>query len=162
MQVAFTLWMGKDGSDVLVEGLPNAMAGQPAALKGPAKFRVDATALCVLLGDSTYGKYLPNGDGASVVQNGTAWVVAGGAKAGKVQLDKEGNVDEAKAGVNASGLKLSYKAQDGTFKGSFKAYASEKGKPKANSVNVTGVMIGDKGYGMATIKKLGGVAVTIE
>ena len=40
-------------------------------------------------------------------------------------------VDEAKAGENPSGLKLTYKAKDGTFKGSFKAYADVGGKPKA-------------------------------
>jgi hypothetical protein len=37
-----------------------------------------------------------------------------------------------------------------------------KGKPNATTVNVTGVMIGDKGYGVATIKKKGSVIVSIE
>ena len=54
---------------------------------------------------------------------------------------------------NMSGLKLTYKAKDGSFKGSFKVYNLEKGKIKSYTVNVTGVMIGAKGYGTATIKK---------
>ena len=158
--LAFMLWMGKDGNDIMVDGLDNATVGQPAALREGATLRMDASALCSLLSDSTYGAYLPNG--VAVEQKGTKWVVAGGAKAGKVQLGKDGNVDATKAGANASGLKLTYKAKDGTFKGSFKAYDSVKGKPNATTVNVTGVMIGDKGYGVATIKKKGSVIVSIE
>ena len=62
---------------------------------------------------------------------------------------------------NPSTLKLTYKAKDGTFKGSFKAYADVNGRPKATTVNVTGVLIDGVGYGTATIKKVGGVPVTI-
>lgn len=62
---------------------------------------------------------------------------------------------------NPSGLKLTYKAKDGTFKGSFKAYADVNGRPKATTVNVTGVLVEGVGYGAATIKKLGGVSVTV-
>ena len=100
-----------------------------------------------------YGEYLPNG--IDVAANGTKWIVAGGVKAGKVAFVKGGNtVDESKLGTNPSGLKLTYKQKDGTFKGSFKAYNLESnGKIKAYTANVTGVMIGAKGYGTATIKK---------
>jgi hypothetical protein len=72
------------------------------------------------------------------------------------------NVDSSKAGENPSGLKLTYKAKDGTFKGSFKVYCDVGGKLKATSVTVTGVQIGSKGYGTATIKGQGSVPVTIE
>ncbi|MBP5510403.1 MAG: VWA domain-containing protein [Kiritimatiellae bacterium] len=158
--LAFMLWMGKDGNDVMIEGLDNATVGQPAALKGGAAFRMDISALTSILGDSTYGTYLPSG--IAVEQKGTKWLVANGAKAGRVQLGKDGNVDAKKAGANASGLKLTYKVKDGTFKGSFKAYANVRGKPTATTVRVTGVMIGDKGYGVATIAKKGSVTVAIE
>ena len=89
--------------------------------------------------------------------------MAGGAKAGKVAFVKGGNtVDESKLGANPSGLKLTYKQKDGTFNGSFKMYCLENGKIKAYTASVTGVMIGTKGYGTATVKKVGSVAVTIE
>ena len=70
--------------------------------------------------------------------------------------------DEAKTGENPSGLKLTYKAKEGTFKGSFKAYADVGGKPKSTTVNVSGVVVGGVGYGAATVKKVGGVPVKIE
>ena len=38
----------------------------------------------------------------------------------------------------------------------------EKGKLKSVAVGVTGVMVGKVGYGTATVKKLGSVAVRIE
>ena len=63
---------------------------------------------------------------------------------------------------NPSALKLTYKAKDGTFKGTFKAYSEVNGKPKATTVKVTGVLIDGIGYGTATIKKVGGLHVTVE
>ena len=47
----------------------------------------------------------------------------------------------------------SAKAKDGTFKGTFKAYTLVKGKPKATTVNVSGILVGDKGYGTLSVKK---------
>ena len=75
---------------------------------------------------------------------------------------RNGIVDDSKAGTNPSGLKLTYSAKDGSFKGSFKAYSVVGGKLKATTVNVSGVMIGGKGYGTASVKKLGSLPVTIE
>ena len=100
--------------------------------------------------------YIP--DGVKVTPNGGKWVFP---KAGKVTY-KDGAPDKSKLGENPSGLKLSYKAKDGSFKGSFKVYAVDGGKAKATTVNVTGVMVGATGYGTATIKGKGSVAVTIE
>ena len=95
-----------------------------------------------------YADYLP--DGLSVSPVGAKWLVAGGAKAGKVALDrKTGEIDETRLGANPSGLKLAYTAKTGAFK----AYAQESGKIKAYTVNVAGVMVGDRGYGTATLKK---------
>ena len=59
-------------------------------------------------------------------------------------------------------LKLTYKAKDGTFKGTFKAYRDVKGRAKKVTVSVSGVMIDGVGYGTATIKKVGSVPITIE
>jgi len=41
-------------------------------------------------------------------------------------------------------------------------YANNGGRLKATTVNVTGVMVGGKGYGTVIIKKVGSVGVTIE
>ena len=141
-----------DGS-VEVVGLDGAVAGKAGMLRSGATFRMDGAAGVRAL-PGLYGECLP--DGIDVVASGTRWVVAGGAKAGKLALVKgTSEIDLAKSKFtdNMSGLKLTYKAKDGSFKGSFKAYNLENGKIKSYTVNVTGVMIGDKGYGTATIKK---------
>ena len=150
--LAFNLWLRADGS-VEIAGLDGATAGKAEALKSGAAFRMDGAALAQAL-PGLYGDYLPGG--LSVAQSGTKWVVAGDAKAGKLKLLKDSSeIDREKSKFtdNMSGLKLTYKAKDGSFKGSFKAYALENGKLKSYTVNVTGVMVGDTGYGEATLKK---------
>lgn len=152
---AFTLWLDDGGIDVV--GLDGgAVADTARPLKAGAKFNIGdagAALLAALGGKGTlYGEYLP--DGLSVAQSGKKWIVADGAKAGKVMVNrKTGEIDEAKHGVNPSGLKLTYTEKSGSFKGSFKVYNLENGKVKSYTVNVTGVMIGDVGYGTATLKK---------
>ena len=131
--------------------------GKPGTLKAGAKFGIDADAFAAAWGRRTL-PYLPNG--VAITEAGGRWTLP---KAGKVVYERgTTNVDPTKAGENPSALKLTYKAKDGTFKGSFKAYADVNGKPKATTVNVTGVMIGNVGYGAATVKKVGGVPVTID
>ena len=65
-------------------------------------------------------------------------------------------VDTSK-GANLSGLKLTYTPKKGTFKGSFNVYALEGAgaatKLKKHKLNVTGVVVGGVGYGVATCKK---------
>ena len=129
--------------------------GKPGTLKSGAEFHMDE-----VLGEAKYAKYLP--DGLAVAQNGTKWIVAGGAKAGKVQLAKDGTVDATKLLDNPSALKLTYTAKTGAFKGSFKVYSDVNGKPKGVTVNGTGVLVDGVGYGAATIKKVGSVSVTIK
>ena len=51
------------------------------------------------------------------------------------------------------GLKLTYRQKDGSFKGSFKAYAVANGKLKGYTVSVAGVMVGNVGHGTATLKR---------
>ena len=151
-KIAFIVWLPLGGGTAAVTGLADAIVGKPGTLKGGAKFRMGAT-----LGDAKYADYLPNG--VPVTVNGAKWTLP---KAGKVQLAKDGTVDAAKLLDNPSALKLTYTAKTGAFKGSFKAYAEVNGKPKATTVNVTGVLIDGVGYGAATVKKVGGVVVTIE
>ena len=160
MNLAFTLSLpkslnGQDARSPMVDGLTDAVVGKPGLLKDGAKFRLGAP-----VGDAKYAEYLPNGVSVS---GGAKWSVASGATAGKVVYARGTTmVDTTKLGANPSGLKLTYNAKDGTFKGSFKAYADLNGKPKATTVNVAGVLVNGIGYGTATTKKVGSVPVTVE
>ena len=99
-----------------------------------------------------YSDLLP--DGLEIAVKGTKLTVP---KAGKVVMDRYGDIDYDKAGDNPSGLKLSYKAKDGTFTGSFKAYVDYNGRLKTVTVSVSGLIIEGIGYGTATVKKIGSV-----
>ena len=156
--LAFTLWLSRDGSTAIVEGLgDDAKAGKPGVLGKDAAFHVSkAAALWSSISGTLLTDYIP--DGVEVPSKGGKWALP---KAGKV-VYKNGSVDESKLGKNPSGLKLTYKAKDGSFKGSFKVYAVNGGKAKATTVSVTGVMVKGVGRGTATIKGKGGITVTIE
>lgn len=151
----FTLWLSKGESKAEVFGLGNAVAGKPGSLAPGSEFHVSSD-------DPLWGgisgflpEFLP--DGLAVQQSGAKWSVA---KAGKISY-KNGTFDTSKKGENPSGLKLSYKAKDGTFKGSFKVYSLQNGKLKSVSANVNGVLVGSEAVGTATIKKVGGVPVSV-
>lgn len=66
-------------------------------------------------------------------------------------------VDDTKGKTNLSGLKLTYVAKKGIFKGSFKAYALEekngKTKLKKYTVSVIGLVVDGKGVGEASCKR---------
>ena len=171
VNLSFCLWLDAKGEKAEVRGAtvgassPRMIAGNPGPIASGAKFWLDEAAVGKMKEwlKGLYADYLPKG--LAVAQSGTKWTVADGDKAGKLVLDKAtGALDLAKSKItdNTSGLKLTYKEKDGTFKGSFKVYNLESGKIKSYTANVTGVMIGSTGYGTATIKKLGTVAVTIE
>ena len=158
--LGFATWLSRDGNKVAVEGLgTGVLAGKSGVLAANAKFRIPKAASVWAQAGKPLTGYLP--DGVAVSQSGTRWVVAGGAKAGKLAM-KGGVLDDSKAGANPSGLKLTYKAKDGSFKGSFKAYADVGGKLKATTVNVTGVMVNGVGHGTATVKGVGSVSVEIK
>ena len=120
--ISFALWLPLDGGEVVVSGLgDDVISGRGGALKSGAEFRIDADEFAAVTGIDAL-PYLP--DGVSVEQSGSKWVVAGGAKAGKVVYQRgTQEIDESKLGENPSGLKLTYKKADGSFKGSFKVYA---------------------------------------
>ena len=73
------------------------------------------------------------------------------------EASEKGLVVDTAKGSNLSGLKLTYTPKKGTFKGSFSVYALEGAgsatKLKKYKVNVTGVVVGGVGYGVATSKK---------
>ena len=157
--LAFVLWLARDGRTAAVEGLGgNVVVGRPEALAAGARFHIDVAEFSSAMGQDVL-PYLP--DGIAVEQKGAKWIVAGGAKAGKV-VYKNGEVDASKLGENPSGLKLTYKSKDGSFKGSFKAYTLTGGKLKATTVNVSGFLVDGVGYGTAAVKGKGSVVVTVE
>ncbi len=156
-RLAFNVWLplemnGLAARSTSVVGLgEGVIVGKPETLKAGATFKLGDG-----MGDAKYEAYLPNG---MAVGGFAKWTLP---KAGKVQLAKDGAVDEAKLGENPSALKLTYKAKDGSFKGSFKVYADANGKPKATTVKVMGVLVNGTGYGAATVKGGLGVAVRVE
>ena len=164
--LSFCLWLSADGAvghqgATSVTSLSGMTVGKAGKLGSGAKFTLEpATGFANLSGQLR--DYLPNGVG--VAQSGRKWIVANGAKAGKPVLDKKTGVLDlvkSKFTANMSGLKLTYKEKDGTFTGSFRVYCRENGKIKPYTAKVTGVMIGTQGYGMATVKNAGTVAVAI-
>ncbi len=161
MKLAFTLWLGEDGTVEVAN--PSGVDGdvmvarQAGGLASGAKFSLDAASVSALV-PGALADLLP--DGLKVDMSGTKFSIA---KAGKVKLTKDkSGIDESKLGDNPSGLKLTYKAKDASFKGSFSVYTLSGGKLKKTKVNVVGVVIGGVGYGTATIKKVGSIPVTIE
>ena len=98
-----------------------------------------------------------------VVTSGKKWSCGGTPSVKYKKVDGEyelvGLDDENKP--NVSGLKVTFDAKKGTFKGSFKVYATnegsiEKGKPKLKSFtfSLTGRVSGGQCVGTATCKKL--------
>ena len=148
----FTLWLPIGGLKVESLGLEDAVSGMPESLAGAAKFHVSADEPLWQNIAGFRPEFLPDG-----IDVGAGWKVA---KAGKVSY-KNGAFDTSKEGDNPSGLKLSYKAKDGTFKGSFKVYSLQNGKLKSVTASVNGVLVGSEAMGTATVKKVGGVPVSI-
>ncbi|MBP5509779.1 MAG: hypothetical protein J6Z49_02550, partial [Kiritimatiellae bacterium] len=65
-------------------------------------------------------------------------------------------------GANVSGLKLTYTAKTGLFKGSFTVYAVKGGKLVKTKFTVNGAVTDGIGYGTAVLKGNGSVAVSVE
>ena len=156
--LSFVLWLSRDGKTTMVEGLGDGvLVGNAGTLADGAVFSVPTdAALWSAIPGTVLTKYLPKS--VPVTKKGTKWTLP---KVGRITM-KKGVIDVSKAGENPSGLKLTYKAKDGTFKGSFKVYAENKGKLKATTVNVTGFLLNGIGFGTATIKKVGSVSIRIE
>jgi len=166
VNLAFTIWLPIDGGNAEVIGLgDNAIIGKAGTLKNGAKFIIDGDiGASIETEDERTLELLP--DNETITVSKSKWLVADGIKAAKVAYKKgEFTITEGKKGagiVNPSGLKLTYKSKDGSFSGSFTAYAIVKGKLKKHKATVEGILIGDVGYGTITIKKVGTWAVTIK
>ncbi len=156
---SYTLWLKNDGSLASVAESESALVGKPGTLASGAQFVIDDVPALVGLVPGMLTDMLPTN--VTVKAVGTKWTLP---KAGKV-VYKRGTteIDTTKLGDNPSGLKLSYKSKDGSFKGSFKVYANNAGRLKATTVNVTGTVIDGVGYGTAAIKGASGsIPVTVK
>lgn len=103
-------------------------------------------------------EWLPGG--VDIAANGARWTLP---KAGTVKYSRVDEAFVATSEENPSGLKLSFAAKTGTFKGSFKAYGElSETRLKKYTATVTGGVVDGVGYGTATIKKIGSVPVVIE
>ena len=113
--------------------------------------------------DGSEYRLLPYSENAEAVTIGAKWSVA---KAGRVKIVKDRATKTsslvATGAGNMSGLKLSYQAKTGVFKGSFTAYTVVNSKLKKHKFAVTGVAVGGTGTGIAVCKKAGvAVGVTV-
>lgn len=99
--------------------------------------------------------------GVEVIVSGTKWKLP---KADTVKFLRDEEAYEIVRDYgNPAGLKLTYAAKTGTFKGSFKVYAvTDAGKSKKHTATVNGAVLDGVGYGTAVIKKVGAVPVVIE
>ena len=124
---------------------------------GSAVAAVEPGDLSVFTG-TVLSEFLPTNEVVEV--SGGKWKFAKAASVKwakpKGASEKELIVDTSK-GKNLSGLKLTYTPKKGTFKGSFNVYALEgpgsATKLQKYKLNVSGVVVGGVGYGVATCKK---------
>lgn len=137
-----------------VEGLPETVDGHPALAE------------CLPDGQSVaIGKKWDCGKTASLKY---AKVYdkdpATGKKLKTYQWELRGLADPKKP--NMSGLKLTYTAKTGMFRGSFYIYTdsgtAKKPKLKKTAASVIGFVVDGKGVGMAAIKQVGTFSVTIQ
>ena len=151
-----------DGAEPSVSGRQDAVFSSATGLGWSAEFLLGERLYDVLAanGYDLAGEFLPTG--IPVRQSGAKWIVADGAKAGRIKMDREGVIYDQNGSENPSGLKLSYVAKTGLFKGSFKAYARDgAGRLKSFAVTVNGGVVDGCGYGTATVKNLGAAPVSI-
>ena len=105
-------------------------------------------------GESAYST-LPYAATPEEVVLGAKWTVAKASKL-KAKRDRDtGLTSIITTGTdNLSGLRLSYQAKTGTFKGAFTAYAlTDAGRLKKYKFNVTGVAVNGEGVGIGVCKK---------
>ena len=146
--------------------------------KATATAAVDTGDVSMFHGQVLQG-YLPNRETAGVKNGKWSFKKAAGVKWAKpkkgapnpdiydVTSGKGLIVDVSKDKTNLSGIKLAYTPKTGLFKGSFKVFelqgTGKATKLKKYTVKVTGVVVDEVGYGIATGKKPSvNWAVTVE
>lgn len=99
-------------------------------------------------------------DGTEIVVSSSRWTLP---RADTVRFTRDDGYETTKDNGNPAGLKLSYTAKTGLFKGGYKLFSTtEAERSKKRSVAVYGAVLDGAGYGTAVLKKVGGIPVTIE
>ena len=156
--VRFLLWMNRATGEIAAEGAGEGVKVQWASVpRETLRFRLDGA--FDIPGATVLTQFLPAGEGLAFA-GGTKWVLP---KGGAVKQDRASGeyVDTKPETGNPSGLKLRYSPKTGAFKGSLKVHAVVNGKLKKYSASVAGIMVGDVGYGTATIKKFPSVEISV-
>lgn len=170
--IAFNIWLNDDGSISIGE-----MSVWDATMsKSPFKAWLDESSPIAKAGAALPAEmsFMLSGEpsipNAEILYDFLPWEVALNAAgrwtlpaAGSIKFSKEDEeYVDVKNSDNPAGLKLTYVSKMGTFKGKFNIYAEVGGKMKKYIANVSGAMVGQRGYGSATIKGLGNWAVLIQ
>lgn len=157
--LAFMLWFDRAGNFDSVSGLTtwkgkgfevtwndDVAASKVGNLSGTSYFHL-ADSPTEIRGAEVIPELLPVD--VAITPAGAKWNIA---KAKAVKLDRSGNLSY---GANPSGLKLTYAAKTGMFKGSLSLYTMNRGRLKKNRVSISGIVVNGVGYGTATLKKVG-------
>ncbi len=157
--LAFLLWFDREGNFDSVSGMTawkgkgfevkwneDVAVSKVGNLSGTSYFHLADTP-AEIGGAEIIPELLPID--VAITTAGTKWNIV---KAKAVKLDRSGNLSY---GANPSGLKLTYAAKTGMFKGSLSLYTMNRGRLKKNSVSISGIVVNGVGYGTATLKKVG-------
>ena len=157
--LAFLLWFDREGNFDSVSGMTawkgkgfevkwndEVAVSKVGNLSGTSYFHLTDTP-AEIGGAEVISELLPVD--VAITPAGAKWNIA---KAKAVKLDRSGNLSY---GANPSGLKLTYAAKTGMFKGSLSLYTMNRGRLKKNSVTISGIVVNGIGYGTATLKKVG-------
>ena len=170
--VAFNIWLSDDGTISIGEmGVWDATMS-----KTPFKAWLDENSPIAKVASSLPAEmaFMLSGEpeipGADILYDFLPWEVVVNTAgrwmppaAGNVKYSKEADdFVDVKDSSNPAGLKLSYVSKLGTFKGSFNIYADIGGRVKKYKANVSGAMVGQRGYGSATVKGVGSWPVLLQ
>ena len=166
----FVLWIAPDGVTATVESVSTWTSTDRkapftaelecigAAVPAPgAAMTFALETVPAIEGATVLSEFLPKAVAAAF--NGRKFTVA---KANKIKVDKSGAATRTGETDNDSGLKLTYTAKTGSFKGSFTVYTLANGRLKKVKANVNGTFAGGVGYGTAVIKNVGSFPVTLK
>ena len=145
-------WISTDSKAPFTAELEAIAAAAPA----PASAMTFTLETVPTVSGTVLTDYLPTA--VKVAFNGGKLTVA---KANKIKLDKSGAPIRTGTTDNDAGVKISYAAKTGSFKGSLTVYSVVNAKLKKYKATVNGVFVNEVGYGTAVIKDVGSFPVTI-
>ena len=158
--MSLRLKLDEDGRKVaftgsLEDGYAVTSAGVGSAPRGKVFFHLSEDVEKEIGGAVVNRDLLPEGEAISV--SGQKWVCDPPAKVKLVA-----GAWDVSGGPNKAGLKLSYAAKTGTFKGGFTVYAQDGARMKKLKATVAGMVVGGAGYGVVTVKgATSGVKVSV-